>query len=83
MRTCPEAKQQTITENVSQSSSWRAPLDLLGIGGLFGDEERNVDEKRCARKDVESEDVALMGPDGPINVPIAWLLTRDAPRMQT
>jgi hypothetical protein len=83
MRTCPEAKQQTITENVSQSSSWRAPLDLLGIGGLFGDEERNVDEKRCAGEDVESGDVALMGPDGPINVPIAWFVTRDAPRMQT
>ena len=83
MRTCPETKQQTIAENVSQSSSWRAPLDLLGIGGLFGDEERNVDEKRCAREDVGSEDVALYGPDGPINVPIAWFVNRDAPRLQT
>jgi hypothetical protein len=61
-QTCPETKQQKITNyKISQSSSWSSPLDLLCIGGLFEDEENNQEQ-------WAKEDVVLMGPDGPINL---------------
>jgi hypothetical protein len=65
-QTCPATKQQTITNyKFAQSSSWSSPLDFLGIGGLFEDEEKN--QERWAKEDV------VMGPDGPINLPIFLL----------